>query len=186
MIHTVRRAFAVAAMATVMVACGSGPEATPAPVPAPPAQTPSAPAVTLVSLQDLRASVPQFSGWTRGEITAQEGPAPARSTHVHVTFTRGTETLSLEIADTGGDERSIESLEHMAGSSTSRTVGNGYFKGTNVATFPAVESWNTVDKLGELSVLIRRRFIINVAGAGLPDAAPMRALAEAVDTSRLR
>jgi hypothetical protein len=43
-----------------------------------------------------------------------------------------------------------------------------------------------VDKLGELSVLIRRRFIIHVAGSGLADAAPMRALAEAVDTSRLR
>ncbi len=142
--------------------------------------------MTLVSLQDLRASVPKFVGWTRGEMTAQEGPTPSRSTHVQVTFTRGTETLSLEIADTGGDERSIESLEHMAGTSTSRTVENGYFKGTTVATFPAVESWNTVDKLGELSVLIRRRFIINVTGAGLADAAPMRALAEAVDTSRLR
>ncbi|MBK9239453.1 MAG: hypothetical protein IPL75_04150 [Acidobacteria bacterium] len=186
MIHGVQRAFTVAAIATVMVACGSGQEATPAPVPAAPAQTPSAPAVTLVSLQDLRASVPQFTGWTRGEITAQEGPAPSRSTHVQVTFTRGAETLSLEIADTGGDERSIESLEHMAGTSTSRTVENGYFKGTTVATFPAVESWNTVDKLGELSVLIRRRYIINVAGAGLSDAQPMRTLAEAVDTSRLR
>jgi len=142
--------------------------------------------VTLVSLEDLRASVPQVAGWTRGEISAQEGPAPNRSTHVLVTFTRGAEKLDLEIADTGGDERAIESLEHMAGSTTSRTVGNGYFKGTTVATFPAVESWNTVDKIGELSILIRRRFIIHVAGARLADAAPMRALAEAVDTSRLR
>jgi hypothetical protein len=185
-IHGVRRTFAVAAVAIATVACGGGQEAAPAPVPAPPAQAPSAPAVTLVSLQDLRASVPQLAGWTRSEITAQEGPAPSRSTHVQVTFTRGTEKLNLEIADTGGDERSIESLEHMAGTSTSRTVENGYFKGTTVATFPAVESWNTVDKLGELSVLIRRRYIINVTGAGLPDAAPMRTLAEAVDTSRLR
>jgi len=182
----VRRTLAVAVLAAGVVACGGGQEATPAPAAVPPAQTPAAPAVTLVSLQDLRASVPQFAGWTRGEITAQEGPAPARTTHVQVTFTRGTEKLDLEIADTGGDERSIESLEHMAGSSVNRTVGNGYFKGTTVATFPAVESWNTVDKLGELSVLIRRRFIINVAGAGLADAAPMRSLAEAVDASRLR
>jgi hypothetical protein len=185
-IRGVRRVFAVAVVATAMVSCGGSQESTPTPAAAPPAQTPSAPAVTLVSLQDLRAAVPQFAGWTRGEITAQEGPAPSRSTHVQVTFTRGTEKLDLEIADTGGDERSIESLEHMAGTSVSRTVGNGYFKGTTVATFPAVESWNTVDKLGELSVLIRRRFIINVAGAGLSDAAPMRTLAEAVDTSRLR
>ena len=94
--------------------------------------------------------------------------------------------MELEIADTGGDARAIESLEKLAGSNMNRKVGNGYFKGAVVATFPAIESWNTVDKLGELSVLIRRRFIVHVAGSGLKDAAPMRALAEAVDTSRLR
>ena len=144
------------------------------------------PPVTLVSLADLRASVPEFRGWTRGEMTAQEGAAPERSTHVVTTFTRGAEKLELEIADTGGAPRAIESLEHIAGSNTSRTVGNGYFKGTMVGAFPAVESWNTVDKVGELSVLIRRRFIIHVAGSGMNGAAPMRALAQAVDTSRLR
>ena len=94
--------------------------------------------------------------------------------------------MNLEIADTGGDARAIESLEKIAGSNMNRKVGNGYFKGAVVATFPAVESWNTEDKVGELSVIIRRRFIIHVGGSGLRDAAPMRALAEAVDTARLR
>lgn len=117
---------------------------------------------------------------------AQESTGPERGTHAIATFTRGAEKLELEIADTGGTPRAIESLENIAGSNTNRTVGNGYFKGTMVGAFPAVESWNTVDKLGELSVLIRRRFIIHVAGSGLRDAAPMRALAQAVDTSRLR
>ncbi len=119
-------------------------------------------------------------------MAAQEIAAAERGTHVVATFTRGSEKLELEIADTGGAPKSIESLEHMAGSSTNRTVENGYFKGTVVKSFPAVESWNTVEKVGELSVLIKRRFIIHVAGSGIKDAAPMRALAEAVDTSRLR
>lgn len=119
-------------------------------------------------------------------MVAQEGTAEQRSTQVVVTYTRGSEKLELEIADTGGAPKAIESLEHIAGSTTSRKVANGYFKGTTVASFPAVESWNTDEKVGEVSVLIRRRFIIHVAGSGLKDAAPMRALAEAVDTSRLR
>jgi len=119
-------------------------------------------------------------------MASQEGTAEQRSTQVVVTYTRGSEKLELEIADTGGAPKAIESLEHIAGSNTSRTVANGYFKGTTVGSFPAVESWNTDEKLGEVSVLIRRRFIIHVAGTGIKDAAPMRALAEAVDTSRLR
>jgi len=144
------------------------------------------PAVTLVSQADLRAAVPDIRGWTRGEIVVRENTGPDNSVFVVVPFTRGTEKLELEIADTGGAARAIESLEHIAGSSTNRTVGNGYFKGTTIGGFPAVESWNTVDKIGELSVLIRRRFIIHVAGSGLANAAAMRSLAEAVDASRLR
>ena len=119
-------------------------------------------------------------------MVAQEGTAQQQSTQVVVTYSRGSEKLELEIADTGGAPKAIESLEHIAGSNTSRKVANGYFKGTTVASFPAVESWNTEEKIGEVSVLIRRRFIVHVAGSGLKDAAPMRALAEAVDSSRLR
>ena len=181
-----RSLLAIVTVALASGACGKDDPPAPAPAVTPSPASAVTPAVQLVSLAELRASVPEFRGWTRGEIVAQESTAPARGTHVVATFSRGTEKLELEIADTGGEPRAIESLEKMAGSNTNRTVGNGYFKGTMIGAFPAVESWNTVEKVGELSVLIRRRFIIHVAGAGLKNAAPMRALAEAVDTSRLR
>ncbi|NQW05368.1 MAG: hypothetical protein HQ485_15285 [Acidobacteria bacterium] len=169
------------AIAIATVGCGRAEE--PASVP-PDAVDASGP--VLVSLADLRASVPHLDGWTRGNIVAESATAPDPSTHAVVTFTSASGALELEIADTGGAERVFESLEHMAGSEVNRVVDNGYFKGTTILGFPAVESWNTVDKLGELSVLIKRRYIIHVTGTGLADAAPMRALAEAVDTSRLR
>jgi hypothetical protein len=174
-----------AAALLLTLACG-GAACGPTEDPVPPPVTPATPAIVLTTPSDLRASVPALAGWQRGDINAQELPAPSRSSTATVTFLRGAEKLDLEIADTGGDAKSIESLEHMAGSTTSRTVGNGYFKGTMIAGFPAVESWNTVDRIGEVTVLIRRRYIIHVAGSGLTDAAPMRALAEAVDTSRLK
>jgi hypothetical protein len=178
--------FSAGLLLAAAAGCGSPEPPVPVPV-ATPTVPPSIPAsVVLASLSDLRASVPELNGWTRGEIVAREEPAPNRSAHVGAAFTRGAQTLQLEIADTGGAPRAIESLEHVAGSTTNRTVGNGYFKGTTLKNLPAVESWNTMDKMGELSVLIKRRYIIHVAGSGLPDAAPMRALAEAVDISRLR
>jgi hypothetical protein len=176
----IRGAAVIVLLTASVAACGDRAE------PPPPAARATTPAVTLVPLADLRAAVPVMDGWSRSEITVQELPAPARSTAASASFTRGVEKLDLEIADTGGDPRAIESLEHMAGSNVRRTVANGYFAGTTIRGHPAVESWNTVDKLGELSLLIQRRYIIHVAGSGLPDAAAMRALAEAVDTTRLR
>lgn len=178
-------AIATAALVAGSAACAEDDAPAPAPTATPAATATATPQVQLVSLAALRASVPEFRGWTRGEPVAQENTSP-RGAHVVTTYTRGSEKLELEIADTGGEPSAIESLEHMAGSNTNRTVGNGYFKGTMVGAFPAVESWNTVEKIGELSVLIGRRFIIHVAGSGLKDAAPMRAVAAAVDTTRLR
>ena len=175
----------LAALTAGSIACARDAAPTPAPAVSS-TPTPTTPAVTLLSLAELRASVPELRGWTRSEITEQQAPPPSPGAHVTATFTRGSEKMELEVADTGGAPRAIESLENIAGSTMNRKVGNGYFRGTVVATHPAVEAWNTQDKVGELSVLIRRRFIVHVAGSGLKDAAPMRTLAEAVDTSRLR
>jgi len=79
----------------------------------------------------------------------------------------------------------LESLGAMAGSDINREVANGYFKGTTVAGHPAVESWNTVDRLGELTVLVGNRFIVHVGGRALDDAAPMRALVERIALGEL-
>src|SRR5690349_21231165 len=123
---------ATAALAVGSAACGKADEPA-APPAATPAATPStAPQVAFVSLGELRSAVPDLRGWTRGELVAQESTPSQPGTHVLTTFTRGSEKLELEIADTGGAPKAIESLEHIAGSNTNRTVGNGYFKGTMV------------------------------------------------------
>jgi hypothetical protein len=183
---TSRSARALFLLLVLAIGCGREDSVAPAATPLT-AVTPSAtPAVNLVSQAELRAAVPELRGWIRGDIATQQSEAPAPGAHATATFTRGAEKMDLEIADTGGDPRAIESLEKIAGSTMNRKVGNGYFKGAVVSGFPAVESWNTEEKIGELSVLIRRRFIVHVAGSGLKDAAPMSALAQAVDASRLR
>jgi len=170
----------LAALTACAAACGASGD------PEPAAEPDNSPAVTLIALSELRAAIPQLPDWSRGEITTVSGTAADPSAKVLVAYSKESQHLGLEIIDTGGDERVFESLESMAGSGVNQTVGNGYFKGTVVSDFPAVESLNTVEHLGELSLLVRRRFIVHVTGTGLDDAAPMRALAEAVDMSRLR
>ncbi len=146
-------------------------------------------AVVLMTANSLRAIVPEFDGWQRGTITAQDIAAPDRgdrAAHASAAYTRGVARLDLEITDTGGATSMTESLAHMAGSNVNRTVSNGYFKGTTIGGAPGVESWNTVDHLGEITLLVRDRYIIHVGGSGLADAVPLRALLERVDLTRLK
>lgn len=141
----------------------------------------------LMSASALRALVPSMTGWDRGAISAQTIDVPEVATVVTVSYARADGgQLDLEISDTGGKSSMIESLASMAGSEFNRTMENGYLKGTTVAGAPAVESWNTQDRVGELTVLVKKRYIIHVGGRALADAAPMRALVEQIELDRLR
>ncbi len=133
----------------------------------------------------LQALVPTLDGWTRGDVRAQTITEPEAATTATASYTRNEGRLDLEISDTGGTSSMLESLGAMAGSDINREVANGYFKGTTVAGHPAVESWNTVDRLGELTVLVGNRFIVHVGGRALDDAAPMRALVERIALGEL-
>ncbi len=135
----------------------------------------------------LQVLVPAMDGWTRGAVSAQTIDVPDVASVVTVTYTHADGgQLDLEISDTAGTSSMIESLAAEAESQFNRVMGNGYLKGTMVAGSPAVEAWNTENRIGELTVLVKKRYIIHVGGTRLSDAAPMRALVERIDLAKLR
>lgn len=141
----------------------------------------------LMTGNELRALAPTMDGWERGALNTQTIDVPEVATVLTVSYTRaGGEQLDLEISDTAGKSSMIESLAEMAGSEFNREMLNGYLKGTTVAGSPAVESLNTDDRIGELTVLVKNRYIIHVGGKNLTDAAPMRAVVERIALDKLR
>ncbi len=141
----------------------------------------------LMSGDELRAMAPTMDGWERGAINTQTIDVPDVASVLTVSYTRadGGE-LDLEISDTAGKSSMIDSLATMAGSQFNRDMATGYLKGTTVAGAPAVESWNTDHRIGELTVLVKKRYIIHVGGKNLADAAPMRAIVERIALDKLR
>ena len=141
----------------------------------------------LMTGNELRALAPTMEGWERGALNTQTIDVPEVASVLTVTYTHADGAqLDLEISDTAGQSSMIESLAAMAGSGFNRAMESGYLKGTTVAGAPAVESLNTEHKIGELTVLVKKRYIIHVGGKNLADAAPMRAIVERVDLAKLR
>lgn len=141
----------------------------------------------LMTGNELRALAPTLDGWERGALNTQTIDVPEVATVLTVSYTRAAgEQLDLEISDTAGKSSMIESLAKMAGSEFNRAMESGYLKGTTVAGAPAVEAWNTSDRIGELTVLVKNRYIIHVGGKNLSDAAPMRAIVERIALDQLR
>jgi len=149
--------------------------------PAPSGAAPApAPAVKLVSHEMLATFIPVLDGWTREATQAATVSLPAPASHATVAYTRGNARIDLEITDTGGHPDYVGSLAKIAGTTFSQKAANGYMRGTTIGGHPAVESWNHVDRLGDISVLMYRRFIIHATGTGLDRIETLRDLVETV------
>jgi hypothetical protein len=164
-------------------ACGRAADDNVAPPPTASATAPAlttAPSVALVPHETLLALVPDLAGWTRGATTSAAVALPAPASHAVAAYTRGQARIDFEITDTGGHPDYVGSLAKIAGTSFAQKASNGYMKGTTLAGHPAVESWNHVDRLGDISLLVDRRFVIHATGTGLDGIETLRTLVEKV------
>jgi hypothetical protein len=178
----VRRIAGLAA-ATVVVAlaatCGSAPD------PGGDARADSRPEPTLVPHGRLADLMPAADGWERGPVRSAHVGAPAPSAHASAGYARGAARVEMEITDTAGQADYLEATQKIAGTSFERTSANGYIRGATIGGAPAIESWNHVDGLGEITVLVGGRFVVHASGSGIDDLETLRAFVDAVPFDRL-
>jgi hypothetical protein len=187
MILAVRAVLGLALLSAL--ACGRAEEQNTAPPPAaaPESSNPKAvPGVTLMPPEKLAALVPVLDGWTREAIQTATVNLPAPAAHATVGYTRGKARIDLEITDTGGHPDYVGSLAKVAGTTFNQKASNGYLKGTTIGGHPATESWNHVDRLGDISVLIARRLIVHATGTDLNSIETLRSLIAKVDPAKLK
>lgn len=169
----------VVGMSLVVAACGGGDgAATPA------GEAPSA-RVALAPHAQLAALLPEVDGWTRTPPEAVTLDLPAPASHAAATYSRDGALVDLEITDTAGQAEYLEATMKIAGTAFERTSENGYFRGATISGSPAVESWNHIDRLAEITVVVAGRFVIHSTGSGLSGIEDLRAMVEQIAFDRL-
>ena len=169
------------------MACGRAGEPNTAPAGAPDSSSANAaPSVNLVPHEKLATLVPVLDGWTREDIRTATVNLPAPVAHATVGYTRGKARIDLEITDTGGHPDYVGSLAKVAGTAFNQTAANGYLKGTTIGGHPATESWNHVDRLGDISVLIAGRMVVHATGSEISSIETLRSLVAKVDPATLK
>jgi hypothetical protein len=144
------------------------------------------PGLALTPHADLANRLPAVTGWQRGGVSSGPVAMPAAGTHAATSYTQGDARVDLEITDSGGAPEYLSELAKIAGTAFEQKAGNGYIKGTSVADSPAVESWNHVDRLGDVSVIVAGRFIVHGASRGTTDVGPLRAIVSAAAGAMVR
>ncbi len=135
----------------------------------------------LVGYERLEKFVPSVPGWKLARSNGADVRLPAPASHVRATFTQGPAQIDFELTDTGGDAAYVQALANIAGGNFHQEAPNGYMKAVTMGGFPGLESFNRDDKIGEISVLINRRFLIHASGTGTGAIDPVRELVSHVD-----
>lgn len=192
----------IALSLVVLAGCGSGSKsATPSPTPTPTAVAQNAaaeaktqasaprsimpPVVKPVAFEELMALLPEPAGWTRGKPRGEQLTVGVDMARAHSDYEKGESSIDLEITDSGFSELFLAPLTTYLATGYSERTTEGYRKAAPVAGHPAFETWNNDSRRAEVIIVVANRFVVQATGHNVDNAEPVRALASAVDFSRL-
>ena len=196
--------YAVAALLWTTASCGSAPKETPAADvarAAAPASTVTLrgttgrsdavaqPAVQLIrpaiDYEALKVALPELDGWRRAETKGEQLTTPIAYSRAQARYQRDSSHIDLEISDTGMSPQLLAPVSMFLTAGFSERSDDGYKRAVKVSGQPGLEAWNGRSQEGEVTAVIRDRFIVHAVGHEMSNIDPVRTLVAAVDLSKL-
>jgi hypothetical protein len=158
-----------------------------APKTTPPAQSaqPGSQSAKAVAFEELMALLPEPAGWTRGKPRGEQISMGMDMSRAHGDYEKGESSIDLDIIDSSFNELFLAPLTTYLVKGYSERSNDGYRKASPVGGHPAFETWNSDSRRAEVFVVVGNRFVVQATGHNVDSAEPVRALAQAVDLSRL-
>jgi hypothetical protein len=153
------------------------------------AQAPQATnAAAMVSVKALKAALPAaLPGWERVEAGAEKQSALGMSTVMATgVYEGGEKTIRMEITDLGG-MGGLGALARMgaANSEVDNETRTGFERTTTYQGFKALESYDKMDKSGEIELFVGTRFSVTLNGSNLDSFDDLAAAIQAMDLKAL-
>jgi hypothetical protein len=147
-------------------------------------QTGRAPA-QLVAYEELKALLPEPSGWERKTRGEQTSMGLASISHAEGEYTSGDTRIKLEITDAALAQMLLAPLTIFVGAGYSERNDDGYTKSITIAGNPGFEKWEKESRHAEVTAIVGNRFIVTADGRGVDGADPVRKVVEAVNLAKL-
>jgi hypothetical protein len=137
-----------------------------------------------VDFHVLQEALPEISGWQRGTPTGEKMTMPVRYSHASARYSKGPMKIEAKITDSALNRVLVTPMAMMLTAGYAKETDRGYEKSTKIAGNPGFEKWST-SKTGELNVLVKDRFIVEVEGRGLSKVKDLYAFLEHIDLKML-
>ncbi len=143
------------------------------------------PSAKAVAFEELIALLPEPAGWTRSKPRGEQISMGMDMSRAHGDYEKGESSIDLEITDSSFNQLFLAPLTTYLAKGYSERTNDGYRKAAPVGGHPAFETWNSDSRRAEVIVVVANRFVVQATGRNVDSAEPVRALAQAVDFSRL-
>ena len=138
-----------------------------------------------VSVKELIALLPAPVGWQRERPTGERLTAPVHFADAMVRLMKGDATVTAKITDSALNQVLLESLAILMASHHERGSSREYEKGVMVGDAPGFEKWDSKTKSGNLTVMVNKRFIVEIDGSGIDDPKVLHEILDKIDLRKL-
>ena len=150
------------------------------------AKTADGKAVEPIAFQTLETALPSVSGWEMEKPDSERMTSPVAYSKTEARFKNGDQSVRVTITDTAAAMMLLMPVRMMVATGYSKETSRGYEKATTIAGQPAVEKWQTENKDGELTILAKDRFIVEVRGRDVASVKTLHDFASKIDLDKLK
>jgi hypothetical protein len=138
-----------------------------------------------VSVKELIALLPAPAGWQRERPTGERLTAPVHFADAMVRLMKGDATITVKITDSALNQVLVEPLALLMAGHHERGTSREYEKAVTVRDSPGFEKWDSKTKSGNLTVMVNKRFIVEIDGSGIDDPKVLHEMLDKIDLAKL-
>jgi hypothetical protein len=138
-----------------------------------------------VNFRDLIALLPAPAGWEREKPTGERMSAPVNFADASVRMMKGDATVTAKITDSALNQLLVAPFAMFLAGNFEHETDHGYEKAVKIGDAPAFEKWDSETKSGNLTVVVNKRFIVEIDGSTIDDPKVLHAILGEIDLKKL-
>lgn len=141
--------------------------------------------ITSVDFEKLVDLLPSPAGWDRGKPDGHQTSAPVAVSVAEAQYTKGPLRADVTITDSALNQMFMMPFTMMMSMNYSERSTSGYKKSVAYGGQPGIEDWNSDTKHGEITLVVNKRFVVQVKGDGLDSMDTLKAVVNSIDLPKL-
>ena len=138
-----------------------------------------------VSFRELQTVMPEISGWERKNPTGERMTAPFNFSQASATYTNGDARVEEKIMDSGFNQMLFAPFSMFMVAGYEKETQDGFERSVNIGGNPGFEKWDKGTKNGELTVVVNKRFLVQVEGHDIADEKVLHNILDKTDLAKL-